>query len=105
MNLSDLVRREGYGFVVDPKPRSRPDVLGLPPADISAAVLCCKPYEPTGRYIACIADELDHVYAAAHEIAEDRYGHTHSEKVLSEQSRILARWVKQVAGQSETGRQ
>lgn len=95
MNLSDLVHSQGYGFTVTPEPWLQPGVQGNPPDPHCFTAMVC--HDSGRRYIACIADELDHVYACAHEIAEDQYGHDHSELVLSRQSQILARWLRQVA--------
>ena len=99
MNLSDLVRSSGYGFVVDPEPW-RHDVQGNPPNPESFSALLCR--DPGGRgYVACVVDSIDHAYACAHEIAGDRYGHGHTEKMLSRQAEILAGWLKQVATTSK----
>jgi hypothetical protein len=96
VNLSDLVRSEGFGFVVDPHPWTRLWVQGNPPNPRSFSALVCHPPDRTTPVIACVVDSLDHIYACAHEIAGDRRGHEHTEKMLSEQAHILARWARRL---------
>jgi hypothetical protein len=97
VNLSDLVRSEGYPLVVDPDPSTR-DFQGNPPNPRSFTALLC--HDLHGQpYVACVVDSIDHVYACAHEIAGDRYGHEHTERMLSEQAHILARWARRLADQ------
>jgi hypothetical protein len=96
--LSDLVHSEGYPLVVDPEPWKQRRVQGDPPNPRSFTALLC--HDPHGLpYIACVVDSIDHVYACAHEIAGDRYGHAHTERMLSHQSEILARWARRLADQ------
>jgi hypothetical protein len=106
VNLSDLVRSEGYGFVVDPEPHRRPDVLGDPPdPDLFGALLCG---DGDTRLIVCRADCWDYAYDCSHEIAEDRYGHRHGEALFSMQANILAGWCRQLsdpAGDDNEGEQ
>jgi hypothetical protein len=92
VRLSDLVRVEGYGFMVDTEPWLQPDVQGDPKDVETFTALAGRRGE--FRYIVCIEDSLDHVYSCAHEIAGDRWGHEHTEMLWTEQANILAGWVK-----------
>lgn len=95
--LSDFVHSEGYGFVVDPEPWKREGIQGDPPNPASFTALLCRPSGVSQSLIVCVDDSLDQANACAHEIAGDRRGHEHTEKMLAEQSRILAGWLRRAA--------
>jgi hypothetical protein len=103
VNLSDLVRQEGFGFVLDPEPWKREGIQGDPPNPESFTALVCRPSGVSASVIACVDDSLDQAYACAHEIAGDREGHEHTERMLSEQARILARWARRLGDQQGGG--
>lgn len=94
MKLSALVESEGYGFEVTPEPHTHP-YLGEPAEAETFSVLMCQRDNGT-KYLAAKVDSLDLVYSAAHEIAEDRFGHEHSVWVLSMQANLMARWIRAV---------
>jgi hypothetical protein len=95
VNLADLVRSEGYGFVVDPTPWLRGDVLGSPVDPHCFDALACN--GPNGLYVACRSLDWDWVYACSHEIAEARMGFKHTLETFEYQAQILAGWVRKLA--------
>ncbi len=96
MNLSDLVVAEGFGFMINARPASLETALGEPNP------YCCVQGLGQGEFaIACVADSIDYVYSAAHEIAEVRRGFKHSEGMFSEQAEILARWCQMLGREAD----
>lgn len=96
LTLSDLVRSEGYDFLVDPEPWKREDVVGNPKNPQTFSALLCR--DAYGSFIRCVADNLDHAYDCSHEIAEARHGHGHhTAEMFCEQANILAGWVREVS--------
>jgi hypothetical protein len=94
IKLSDLVTAEGFGFMINARPASLETALGEPNP------YCCVQDLGQGKFaIACVADSIDYVYSAAHEIAELAHGFKHSEELFSEQAGILARWCKRLQGE------
>jgi hypothetical protein len=101
VKLSELVESEGYGFVIETSPTwEGHKILGDPPALEGFVALMCEDDEGN-RYVACRTDSLDFVYSAAHEIAEDRFGHEHTAWMFSMQCNILAGWIRKLNNEGE----
>jgi len=91
LRLSDAVRAEGYDFTVDPQPWTRTDITGNPDQPETFHALLC------GNTLVATSDSWDWAYGASHEIAEDRHGHHHTERMWCEQANILAKWCRTLA--------
>lgn len=96
MKLSKAVETAPWGlgmpFVVDSAPGLRPEVVGNPPDPETMAAALCEVPDGMSMFLACKADDWDHAYSAAHELAESRMGHTHTVDLFELQAELLAHW-------------
>jgi hypothetical protein len=90
--LSSAVRAEGYAFRVLKNPARVRGGLGTGLPYMQARV-----YETArGKLgIACKANSWDHAYSVSHEIAEHRWGFSHTADMFCEQANLLALWLRE----------
>lgn len=100
MTLVEAIRLEGYETQIVDRLDSVDGGLGtsFPCMDARVYRLSSPRILPNGRKIyfgiALLADSWDHAYGASHEIAEHRYGFSHTAKMFCEQANLLARWLR-----------